>query len=147
MYKCGAMRVTGEAPCTRGDSLSSMARDCRTPELRRPSVNSSARRRKLQRDVSWSGYQRIRRGPLKDIDRLVGVGYPRVTNSGALSTRMRPCLPQGIHIGLRVIEEVSREYSQPQVSKRVGQLLIAPAGLLSGLPGGAGNVSRIGSRF
>jgi len=69
----------------------------------------------------------------------IGVAYTYVYAS--------PCLPQGIHIGLRVIEEVSREYSQSQVSKRVGQLLIAPAGLLSGLPGGAGNVSRIGSRF
>src|ERR1700732_2851015 len=52
-----------------------------------------------------------------------------------------------VWIGLRVIEEVSGEYRRSQVSKRVGQLLAAPAGLLSDLPGGIGNVSRIGSRF
>ena len=52
-----------------------------------------------------------------------------------------------IQVGLRIIEEVSREHRRPQISKRVGQLLIAPTGLLSGLPGGVGNVSRIGSRF
>jgi hypothetical protein len=67
--------------------------------------------------------------------------HPAATESAPLD------LPQGIHIGLRVIEEVCREYRQPQISKRVGQLLIASAGLLSGLPGGVGNVSRIGSRF
>jgi hypothetical protein len=52
-----------------------------------------------------------------------------------------------VYVRLRVIDVVSREYRRPQVSKRVGQLLIAPAGLLSGLPGGVGNVSRTGSRF
>lgn len=30
-----------------------------------------------------------------------------------------------IQVGLRVIEEVSREYRRPQISKRVGQLPVA----------------------
>jgi hypothetical protein len=75
----------------------------------------------------------------------IGAGSSEDSRGAAASAPLD--LPQGIHIGLRVIEEVSREYRQPQVSKRVGQLLIAPAGLLSGLRGGVGNVSRIGSRF
>jgi len=58
-----------------------------------------------------------------------------------------PERPQGIHIGLRVIEEVSGEYCQHQVSQRVRELLIDPAGSPSGLPGGVGHVLRMGSRF
>ena len=87
--QCGAMRVTGEAPCTRGDSLGSMARDFRAPELHRPSVNSSAKRRKLQRDVSWRlDYQLIRRGP-SHAPSDVGINMPsryQVPINGAASS-------------------------------------------------------------
>jgi hypothetical protein len=34
-----------------------------------------------------------------------------------------------VQVRLRVIEEISREYRRPHVSKRIGQLLIVPAGL------------------
>src|SRR5260370_33232281 len=76
-----------------------------------------------------------------------GIGAGSSEDSWGAAASAPLDLRQGIHIGLRVIEEVSREYRRPQVSKRVGQLLIAPAGLLSGLPGGIGNVSRIRSGF
>jgi hypothetical protein len=36
-----------------------------------------------------------------------------------------------VQIGLRVVEEISREYRRAQISERVGQLLIAPADMLS----------------
>src|SRR6266478_1573395 len=50
-------------------------------------------------------------------------------------------LPKGIHFGLRVIEEISREHRCPNVGKRVGHLRIAPAGFLGCLPGGVSHVA------
>src|SRR5579862_5982147 len=52
-----------------------------------------------------------------------------------------------VEVRLRVIEEVCREYGRSQIGKRVGKLSIAPAGFLSGLPGGVGDFSRSRSRF
>src|SRR5882757_7672044 len=52
-----------------------------------------------------------------------------------------------IEVCLGVVEEVAREYGQPQVRERLGQLLVGPAGLLGGRPRGVGDVSGIGGRF
>ena len=59
----------------------------------------------------------------------IGAGSSEDSRGAAASAPLD--LPQSLHIGLRIIEEVSREYRRPHVSKRVGQLLIAAAAFLS----------------
>src|ERR1700742_2922224 len=61
--------------------------------------------------------------------------------------RIRRFGPSNVRIRLGVVEEVAREQGEPQMYECLGQLGVAPASSLSGLPADIGDTARVRGRL